>query len=69
LHKLIWHLFGKKYETQRFIALQWPEYERGHPELRHCSMSLSTTAKQKIVVSLERPTIESPIGANALVWR
>ena len=59
--KIVWQLFGKKYELKQVIELLWPEYDAVILNCPHCNMPLATTPQHKIV-SLDPLTIETPIA-------
>jgi hypothetical protein len=61
--RLLWYLFGKKYELKQVVELLWPEYDAVILNCPHCNMPLATTPQHKII-SLDPLTIETAIACS-----
>jgi hypothetical protein len=58
--RLLWNLFGKKYELKQIVEFVWPEIDTVIINCPECNQPLATTRAHKII-SLEPLTIETPL--------
>jgi hypothetical protein len=58
--RVLWNLFGKKYELKQIVAFVWPEIDTVVINCPDCNGTLATTGNHKII-SVEPLTIEIPL--------